>query len=185
VKALVGVYGVYDMYAMWCSLQVQDGRNADNKVEKCIGAPPMANRQKLSPSCSHKFPNVASQIRVAFLRIVSNTRSSSPDELEITPSTSVAAANCTIASSRSRVKRAAFVSSPAAEESRRGAARALRRFGVAALRLGALVGLLFALERRRIAHPRLRTTPIFKEVLQQGFAIGGMGFRGQVARQQS
>src|SRR5438552_11137843 len=43
--ALVGVYGVYDLYAMWCSLQVQDGRNSDNKVEKFIGAPPMANRQ--------------------------------------------------------------------------------------------------------------------------------------------
>jgi acetyl esterase/lipase len=40
VKALVGVYGVYDMHAMWCSLQVQDGRNSDNKVEKFIGAPP-------------------------------------------------------------------------------------------------------------------------------------------------
>jgi acetyl esterase/lipase len=45
VKALVGVYGVYDMHATWCSLQVQDGRNSDNKVEKFIGAPPMANRQ--------------------------------------------------------------------------------------------------------------------------------------------
>ncbi len=45
VKVLVGVYGVYDMTAMWCSLQVQDGRNIDNKVEKFIGAPPMANRQ--------------------------------------------------------------------------------------------------------------------------------------------
>jgi len=45
VKALVGVYGVYDMHAMWCSLQVQDGRNSDNKVEKFIGAPPMASRQ--------------------------------------------------------------------------------------------------------------------------------------------
>jgi acetyl esterase/lipase len=45
VKALVGIYGVYDLYAMWCSLQVQDGRNGDNKVEKFIGAPPMANRQ--------------------------------------------------------------------------------------------------------------------------------------------
>ena len=45
VKVLVGVYGVYDLYAMWCSLQVQDGRNSDNKVEKFIGAPPMANRQ--------------------------------------------------------------------------------------------------------------------------------------------
>ena len=45
VKTLVGVYGVYDMHAMWCSLQVQDGRNSDNKVEKFIGAPPMADRQ--------------------------------------------------------------------------------------------------------------------------------------------
>jgi len=45
VKALIGVYGVYDLYAMWSSLQVQDGRNSDNKVEKFIGAPPMANRQ--------------------------------------------------------------------------------------------------------------------------------------------
>jgi acetyl esterase/lipase len=45
VKALIGVYGVYDLAAMWCSLQVQDGRNSDNKVEKFIGAPPMANRQ--------------------------------------------------------------------------------------------------------------------------------------------
>jgi acetyl esterase/lipase len=45
VKALVGVYGVYDLHAMWCSLQVQDGRNTDNKVEKFLGAPPMANRQ--------------------------------------------------------------------------------------------------------------------------------------------
>jgi hypothetical protein len=44
------------------------------------------------------------------------------------------------------------------------------------LRLRAFVGLLLALVRRRIAHPRLRTTPIFKEILQQGFAIGGMGF---------
>ncbi len=45
VKALIGVYGVYDLQAMWCSLQVQDGRNSDNKVEKLIGASPMASRQ--------------------------------------------------------------------------------------------------------------------------------------------
>jgi acetyl esterase/lipase len=45
VKALVGVYGVYDLYTMWNSLQVQDGSNSDNKVEKFIGAPPMADRQ--------------------------------------------------------------------------------------------------------------------------------------------
>jgi hypothetical protein len=51
----------------------------------------------------------------------------------------------------------------------------LRRFGIA-LRLRALASLLLALERRRIAHPRLRTTPIFKVGLQQGFALGEMGF---------
>jgi acetyl esterase/lipase len=45
VKTLVGVYGVYDLAAMWTSLQVQDGRNSDNKVEKLMGAPPMADRQ--------------------------------------------------------------------------------------------------------------------------------------------
>jgi len=45
--------------------------------------------------------------------------------------------------------------------------------------------LLLALERRRIAHPRLGTTPIFKVGLQQGFAADEMGFRGQFAQQQS
>ena len=54
--------------------------------------------------------------------------------------------------------------------------RALRRFGISALRR-ALPSLLLALERRRIAHPRLRTTPIFKVALQQGFATGEMGLR--------
>jgi len=43
VKALVGVYGVYDMLAMWTAAQVQAPRN--NIVEKFIGAPPMADRQ--------------------------------------------------------------------------------------------------------------------------------------------
>jgi acetyl esterase/lipase len=43
VKALVGVYGVYDVLAMWTADQVQGGR--DNNVEKFLGAPPMANRQ--------------------------------------------------------------------------------------------------------------------------------------------
>jgi acetyl esterase/lipase len=31
VKALIGIYGVYDLYAMWSSLQVQDGRNSTTK----------------------------------------------------------------------------------------------------------------------------------------------------------
>ena len=54
-------------------------------------------------------------------------------------------------------------------------------FRVVALRLRALASLLLALERRRIAHPRLRTTLIFKMGLQQGFAAGEMGLSTQFA----
>jgi acetyl esterase/lipase len=43
VKALVGVYGIYDVLAMWTAYQVQGG--ADNNIEKFLGAPPMADRQ--------------------------------------------------------------------------------------------------------------------------------------------
>jgi acetyl esterase/lipase len=43
VKALIGVYGIYDAIAMWTAYQVQGGR--DNNIEKFIGAPPMENRQ--------------------------------------------------------------------------------------------------------------------------------------------
>jgi hypothetical protein len=53
----------------------------------------------------------------------------------------------------------------------------LRPLSVAALRLRALATLLLALERRRIAHPKAGTTPMFKVRLQQGFATGEMGFR--------
>jgi hypothetical protein len=48
-----------------------------------------------------------------------------------------------------------------------------------------LVGSLLALERRGVAIPRLRTTPMFKVGLQQGFATGEMGFRAEFAQQQS
>jgi len=44
VKALIGVYGVYDMVAMWTSCQVQAPRD-NNIVEKFLGVPPMENRQ--------------------------------------------------------------------------------------------------------------------------------------------
>ncbi len=44
VKALIGVYGVYDMVAMWMSCQVQAPPNG-NIVQKFLGAPPMENRQ--------------------------------------------------------------------------------------------------------------------------------------------
>jgi acetyl esterase/lipase len=43
VKALIGVYGIYDAVAMWMNYQVQGGR--DNNFEKFMGCPPMANRQ--------------------------------------------------------------------------------------------------------------------------------------------
>jgi acetyl esterase/lipase len=43
VKALVGVYGIYDVVAMWTAYQVQGGR--DNNIQKFLGVPPMENRQ--------------------------------------------------------------------------------------------------------------------------------------------
>lgn len=43
VKTLVGVYGVYDVAAMWTAYQVQGGR--DNNIQKFIGVAPMENRQ--------------------------------------------------------------------------------------------------------------------------------------------
>jgi acetyl esterase/lipase len=43
VKALVAVYGIYDILAMWTSYQVQGG--AENNIQKFLGAAPMENRQ--------------------------------------------------------------------------------------------------------------------------------------------
>jgi acetyl esterase/lipase len=43
VKVLIGVYGVYDMLAMWTSLQKQTPR--DNVVERFLGLAPMEDRQ--------------------------------------------------------------------------------------------------------------------------------------------
>jgi acetyl esterase/lipase len=43
VKALIGVYGIYDVLAMWTSYQLDGPR--DNNIEKMLGASPMENRQ--------------------------------------------------------------------------------------------------------------------------------------------
>jgi acetyl esterase/lipase len=43
VKALVAVYGIYDVLAMWTSYQVQGG--TENNIQKFLGAAPMENRQ--------------------------------------------------------------------------------------------------------------------------------------------
>src|SRR5262249_37488793 len=67
--------------------------------------------------------------------------------------TSEVAVSRSSASSRSRRSCANSPSAPAVEELLRRDAGAEPRFGIA-LRLRALVGLLLALERRRIAHPK-------------------------------
>jgi acetyl esterase/lipase len=43
VKALIGVYGIYDAVAMWTNYQLQGGR--DNNFEKFMGVSPMDDRQ--------------------------------------------------------------------------------------------------------------------------------------------
>jgi acetyl esterase/lipase len=43
VKALVGVYGVYNLFAMWGTYQHQSPR--ENNIEKFLGASPMENPQ--------------------------------------------------------------------------------------------------------------------------------------------
>ena len=43
VKALIGVYGVYDIPAMWMTYQQQGG--LDNNIQKFMGVPLMENRQ--------------------------------------------------------------------------------------------------------------------------------------------
>jgi len=60
VKALVGVYGIYDAVAMWTNYQVQGGR--DNNFQKFMGASPMENRQlyfDASPISYASFANNA------------------------------------------------------------------------------------------------------------------------------
>src|SRR5262249_35207248 len=115
----------------------------------------------------------APQMRTAFSSMAWKIGSSWPAEELMTRNTSAVAFSRSSASSRSRRSRADSLSARTVV--------ALRRFGIA-LRLRALAGLLLALERRRIAHPRLRTTPIFKVGLQQGFATGGMGFGNRFAQ---
>jgi hypothetical protein len=63
------------------------------------------------------------------------------------------------------------------------AADAARRFDTLVSRRRTLVGSLLALERRRMAYPKAQDYADFQRGLQQGFATGEMGFRGQFARQ--
>src|SRR5262245_60724874 len=85
--------------------------------------------------------------------MVLNAGSVSVGELLIRLRISALAACCARASLRSRVRLSSCCRRSAVEERRRRGS-ALRRFCAALLRLRALVGLLLALERRRIAHPK-------------------------------
>jgi acetyl esterase/lipase len=57
VKALIGVYGVYDLAAMWTTYQIQGG--ADNNIQKFLGAPPMADRQLYFDASSISYATYA------------------------------------------------------------------------------------------------------------------------------
>src|SRR5215468_3357231 len=65
--------------------------------------------RKPLPSYRNKLPNLASHKRIAFVSIAWNTGSSSPGELEITPSTSEVAVCCSSASAAAVVPRQAAV----------------------------------------------------------------------------
>jgi acetyl esterase/lipase len=57
VKALVGVYGIYDMVAMWTSCQVQ--WPIGNIVERFLGVPPMQDRQLYFDASPMSYATVA------------------------------------------------------------------------------------------------------------------------------
>ena len=59
VKALIGVYGVYDMVAMWTTYQIQGG--VDNNIQKFLGASPMENRQLYFDASSDQLRDLRQQ----------------------------------------------------------------------------------------------------------------------------
>src|SRR6516162_1171443 len=96
--------------------------------------------------------------RAALWTIASNTGWASAGDRRIMLSTSLVAVCCSSASSRSRASRAIFALSPATDELRLCVTfRAMRLLRAAAFGACALGDLPPALDRRRIAAPRLRT----------------------------
>ena len=92
------------------------------------------------PRKASRFPNLASQIRVAFASMAAKTGCRSPGELEMTRSTSAVAFCCSRASSRSRRSRLISVGgrAAAARRARVGALLRLRFVLVPPLRLPGL-----------------------------------------------
>jgi len=110
---------------------------------------------------------------VACSRIVRNTNSRSPGDAEIRCNISEFAVSRSSASSRSRRSRSDSLSARTVD--------ALRRFGIA-LRLRALVSLLLALERRRIAHPKGLGLRRFAKSITAGNCGRWNGVQGSFAR---
>src|SRR3974377_2140441 len=135
------------------------------------GALCRATRRKLSASSRNNVPNDASQSCVAFSSIEWKTGFNSPGDELMTRSTSDVAVCCSNASSRSRRSRADSLSARII--------LALRRFGIA-LRLRALLGLLLALERRRIAHPKGLGLRRFSKSITAGIYDRRNGVQGSV-----
>jgi acetyl esterase/lipase len=57
VKALVSVYGVYDLNAMWLTYQIQG--SVENNIQKFLGAPPMEDRQLYFDASSTSYATFA------------------------------------------------------------------------------------------------------------------------------
>src|SRR5215472_16142678 len=111
--------------------------------------------RKASPSRTSKLPNFAWQSRIAFARMVSNTGSNSPGELEMTCSTSEVAVCCSRASASSRVRAlTCSCRSPRVELAGRAAVGALFRLGFLLLPCCVFADLRLIV-RRRLAEPSL------------------------------
>jgi acetyl esterase/lipase len=65
VKVLVGVYGVYDMMAMW--QRYQEASPRDNNIEKFIGISPLENRQPYFDATPISYATVANNSIGVFL----------------------------------------------------------------------------------------------------------------------
>jgi len=65
VKVLVGVYGVYDVLAMW--QRYQEASPRENNIEKFIGAAPMENRQLYFDASPISYASIANNKIGVFL----------------------------------------------------------------------------------------------------------------------
>src|SRR6516165_8761166 len=135
----------------------------------------IAIRRNASPSRKKSTPKFAPQMRTAFSSMAWKIGSSWPAEELMTRNTSAVAFSRSSASSRSRQSRADSLSARIV--------LALRRFGIA-LRLRALVGLLLALERRRIARPKGLGLRQFSKSITAGICDRRNGVKVHSARQQ-